>query len=365
MDALQQLAAESAEFEDSIAVANMRLHARRVLDLDLDRGRALELLTEARKPKPRLVPDRPKPTRPRVDDGPPFDALLGAHAEDMLARKFEPVDAVPTLFPSWTAACRDEGGGAGLACGWHVTVAARTGTGKSVFGLNGARAAVFAGEVVYFVSLEMSQTQLETRFLAIASGTPIQRLEQGPYLDAAAHRAAARRLSDIHAETGGTFASNRRQLHTLTEVEDAIRRAVEYEGARLIVVDYLQLVAADPNDPKEITIASHAIRRLAQDLGVSTLVLSQFNRETSKVDGRPSIHGLMGGSAIENDSDQIVLIDHSRMERAPHPAHGWNGYALLDKNRHGATAEIPIYFNAETLRITERLPDEMPAVRVP
>jgi KaiC/GvpD/RAD55 family RecA-like ATPase len=288
------------------------------------------------------------------------DALLGDHAEQLLVRKFEPVDAVPTLFRSWTAACRDEGGGEGLARGWHCTVAARTGVGKSVFALNSCKEALLAGTRVFFLSLEMSQVQLETRFLAIMSGTPVRRMEQGPHLDAAAHRAAARRLQELHDATGGVFMSNRRQLHSLAQVDAAVRRAVEHDDARLVVLDYLQLAARDPNDAKE-TIASHAVRRLAQDLGVTTLVLSQFNRETSKLDIRPSVHGLMGGSAIENDSDQIVLIDHSRMERAPAPAFGWTGYALLAKNRHGPTLEIPMSFDSETLRITERMPDELPA----
>jgi KaiC/GvpD/RAD55 family RecA-like ATPase len=299
-----------------------------------------------------------------ADAGAEYDALLGAHAERLLERKLAPIDAVPTLFPSWTQACRDAGGGQGLPREWHIIVAARTGVGKSVFALNACAEAMRAGARVFFVSLEMSQVQLETRFLAIASGTSVRRLEQGPHLDVDAHRAAARRLHEIHEESGGAFLSNRKQLHSLAQVDATIRRAVEYDGARLIVVDYLQLAASDPNDPKEITTASHAVRRLANDLQVTTLALSQFNRATSVSPERPTVHGLMGGSAIENDSDQILLIDHSRMERAAAPAFGWTGYALLDKNRHGPLTDIPMYFNTDTLRITERMPDEMPSTRV-
>jgi KaiC/GvpD/RAD55 family RecA-like ATPase len=300
----------------------------------------------------------------RAQGVPEYAPLLAPESDILLGRKLEPIDAVPVPFPSWAVVCRDEGGGEGLARGWHVILAARTGVGKSVVSLNAAHIAVGAGHVVYFASLEMSQTQLWTRFLAIASGQPIHKLEQGPHLDTGAHRAAGRLVHGLHEETGGLFLSNQRQLSDLGQVEAAIRHAVECEGARLAIVDYLQLCARDPNDPGEVTKASHTIRRLAQDLNVTTLCLSQFNRETSKLDAKPSVHGLMGGSAIENDSDQVLLIDHSRMQRAPLPAEGWHSFATLAKNRHGPTVDIPIAFDSRTLRMREQMPDELPAMRV-
>lgn len=290
-----------------------------------------------------------------------IDVLNPITAAAMLKRKLEPVDAVPTPLASWNRVCRDEGGGEGWARGWNVPIAGRTGLGKSVFGLNAANAAVHAGHVVYFASLEMSRTQLYTRFLSIATGTAVRVLEQGRHLDASAHTAAAKKLAEIHERTGGLFLSNRKPIRRLADLRAAIRGAVEEHGARLAIVDYLQLAAADPNDAREITLVSHAVRELAVDLDVTTLSLSQFNRETSKVDTRPSVHGLMGGSAIENDADQVLLIDHSRIKRLPAPLEGWSGFVLLDKNRHGPVVEVPIVFDSCTLRIREQEPDEAPA----
>ena len=74
--------------------------------------------------------------------------------------KRQPVDAVETPFPTWNRMCRDEGGGQGLAKGWNVIVAADTGGGKSVLGLNMASHAFKTGAKVCYVSLEMSDTQL-------------------------------------------------------------------------------------------------------------------------------------------------------------------------------------------------------------
>jgi KaiC/GvpD/RAD55 family RecA-like ATPase len=364
MSALSELArrAAAAASDDSIAAAQLRLLAKAEgVEVSAEwKDESFRLIAEARQPGDRGAAGRNEDEHD--DDG--LDLLDELHANELLQRKLAPIDAVCTPFVSWSSVCRDEGGGEGWARGWHLTAAARTGVGKSVFALNAAWAAMRQGHRVLFVSLEMSQPQLETRMLAIASGLDVRSLEQGPHLDPQAHQKAAEALTTAYDQAGGQFISNRRQLHSLKHVERTIRRAAEYDGARLVIVDYLQLAAADPNDPREVTIASHAVRRLAQDLNITTLALSQFNRETSKDTGRPTVHGLMGGSAIENDSDQVLLLDHSRMTRVPAPGEGWQAYALLAKNRHGPTVEIPIEFSSRTLRMRERQPDEMPARRV-
>jgi hypothetical protein len=132
-----------------------------------------------------------------IDRLPPtviFDPIIGDTLDRIKARKLEPIDAVPTMLPTWNAHCRDSGGGVGLARGWHVTVGAKSGRGKSLIALNLAAAAVVYGERVAFISLEMTQEQLATRFLAIMSGVTIRDLEQGPVVqhgdvvDGRAHR---------------------------------------------------------------------------------------------------------------------------------------------------------------------------------
>lgn len=290
-----------------------------------------------------------------------FAALPGHRLADLKAEAMRPVDAVPAPFPSWSEACRDAGGGVGVAHGWHVTVAARTGKGKSILALNLAHRAVLAGEDVVFLSLEMDRVQVETRYLAIATGVPVRRLERGRGFDPEAYDRAARQLEADADAAGGTFTVNGNLLTSLADVEGAIRWNREAHGARYFIVDYLQLAAANPNDAAEITAVSHTIRGIARELDVVTVGVSQFNRQDHR--DRPTIYGLMGASAIENDSDQVVLIDHTRMERSPAPLEGWDTFALLEKNRHGPTAEIPVRFDSSTLRMTEILPDELPARR--
>jgi KaiC/GvpD/RAD55 family RecA-like ATPase len=286
-----------------------------------------------------------------------IDAFLGQHIEDLLAQKLRAVDAAHVPFPIWARACCDEGGKIGIARGWHIIAAARTGVGKSIIALNMAAKGIQTGERVCFVSLEMDQRQLETRLMAMVAGMNVWKLEKGEGFDRVAFKKAAKRFAEIHEQVGGIFYSNRDPIHNLQSVVDAIRYSHEVHGCRFFIVDYLQL-AGNPNDPESITAVSHAVRQQAKDLQVVTVGLSQFNRQTSASPEQPTIQGLMGGSALENDADQVLLIDHSRMQIAPAPVDGWHGHVLLAKNRHGPLVDIPIEFNKATLQMRELMPDE-------
>lgn len=310
---------------------------------------------------PDRVRDLMKKARKHGAPEPPvhFDVLDGDRFERLLEHQLAPIDAVPTPFPAWSRACRDEGGGRGIARGWHVIAAARTGVGKSILALNMASEAMRHGESVCFVSLEMSQQQVETRLMAIVSNQPVRQLEKGDHFNQESFMEAARAFGRIP----GTFLTNRAPLHRVDQVVQSIQAVHELHGCRYFIVDYLQL-AANQNDPESITEVSQAVRQQAKDLQVITFGLSQFNRATSKLSETPTVHGLMGGSSLENDADQIVLIDHSTVEEATDNQGrkvGWDANLLLQKNRHGPAGTIPIHFNSSTLQMRELLDDEIPA----
>lgn len=301
--------------------------------------------------------------RPYGSAEPPvaFDVLGPDRFERLLEFQEAPVDAVPTPFPAWNRCCADGGGRQGVARNWHVLAAARTGTGKSILALNVAARAMEAGETVCFLSLEMSQEQVETRLMAIMTGTPVRELEKGRHFRRESFLAAAERFGLC----AGRFVTNRAPIYRVDQVTQSIQAIHEIHGARYFVVDYLQL-AGNPNDPESITEVSHAVREQARTLGVITFGLSQFNRSTSMLNETPSPNGLMGTSALENDSDQVALIDHSKVEvaRAKDDSQtkiGWTTNLNIAKNRHGPVGSIPFLFDTRTLQMRELLDDEIPA----
>jgi replicative DNA helicase len=284
-------------------------------------------------------------------------AALAALKERLLA----PVQAVPTPWPTWNQACKGWGGEVGLARGWHVLIAGMSGGAKTFSALNLAAAALRHGETVTFHSLEMGWDELAARVLAIVSGEPAYRLGPGKHFSPERFDAAHEKMDEVR----GALVVNEDPMYRLGDLVRGMERCVEEHGSRVQIVDYLQLAwtgdAATMYD--RVTEVSHAVRAAAKKLGITTIGLSQLNRETSKAKGeRPSKEGMIGGSSLENDADQVLLLDHSRRSDVFSPEgrpRGWTGWLNLDKNRHGPNAEVPIRFDPDTFRIRERMPDEI------
>jgi archaellum biogenesis ATPase FlaH len=283
-----------------------------------------------------------------------FDSLSGDTLEQILTEKLAPIDAVPTPLPEWNALCHGGGGGVGLSRGWLVTIGANTGTGKSLIGINMASHAIRQGEVVTFISLEMGRSELATRLLAVVSDESVVGLEQGPLFNAASYAKAALTLDDVRQATGGHVLVNRRPISRLKDIDACVKYHAEVHGSRYFVVDYLQLAQTSPSHSEfeRITQVQHTLRELTQTHRVITVALSQFNRQTSANRAeRPTSQGLMGGSAIENDSHQVVLFDHSRFTRTGNLADTW---LIIDKNRHGGVKDLAVQWDYRTLRLHPR-----------
>lgn len=300
-----------------------------------------------------------------------YTPLLGLALEGLKARQQAPVEAVPTPFPMWNEVCRGRGGRVGLALGWYVLIGGLSGFGKTLLANNLANAAILAGEGVAFHSLEMGWDELAIRQMAILSGEPIYRLEPGSLFDADSFDRAAARFNETHEETGGSLYLNAEPLSALQDLLDSMDYHFEVHGCRVHVIDYLQLAWLKDASTmlQQITEVSHAIRAKAKKHGVLVVALSQLNRETTAARTEtPRKEGLLGGSPLENDSEQVVLLDHSRQTYGEHGS--WIGWQILDKNRHGPLITpphrpgIPIRYDSATCRIEERLPDEILATEV-
>lgn len=288
--------------------------------------------------------------------------MLGTVLDRMADEKERPVEATPTPWPSWNTACRSAGGGIGIARGWHVVIGARSGAGKSLVGCALAAHAIQHGERVGLLSLEMTQIEIQTRIMAIVARANIRTLEHGTTFDRSEWERASRELQRIYQEQQGLIIINREIPPNLRGIADTVEHLVTHREVRYLIVDYLQLAAIGGGRASEIldrvTEVSHFVRGVAKRHRVTTIGLSQLNRETSKSTEQPRKEGLMGGSPLENDADQVLLLDHSRVSRDVHTG-AVLSYAILDKNRHGPPVEIPTYLSTTTLAITERLPDEV------
>lgn len=218
----------------------------------------------------------------------------------------EGLQGIPTLVPSLN---RFTGG---FMPGQFITVAARTGVGKSVFAVMQAIAAAEAGYSVMFFSLEMSHEEIVNRIVANMSGVPLNKLKSGLLSEEDRKKVfeTTKRLRElkIHIDTDDKISID-------TIRSKAQKQATSPDGLDMIIVDYLQLVSSPrryTNRQEEVASISKDMKRMARALGIPVMSLAQLNRkQVGDDDGEdvmPTLDNIRESHAIAQDSDVIILL---------------------------------------------------------
>jgi replicative DNA helicase len=199
---------------------------------------------------------------------------------------------------------------AGLQAGDLVVLAARPSMGKTALALNIAEhVAVHETLPVVIFSMEMGASQLALRMVGSLGRIDQQRLRTGALRDDEWGR-----LSEAVEKLGkvSIFIDESGALSPAELRARARRQARQYGQLGLIVVDYLQLMAATgqgENRATEISEISRSLKAMAKELDVPVIALSQLNRSVeSRTDKRPMMSDLRESGAIEQDADVIMFI---------------------------------------------------------
>src|SRR3954462_14407274 len=241
----------------------------------------------------------------------------------------------------------------GLQQGDLIIIAARPSMAKTALALNIAEhVAVDNGLPVAIFSMEMSSTQLAMRMLG-----SIARVDQ--------HKMRTGRLND---KEWGDLSDAMGKLHetpiyidesgalTALEVRARARRLKrQYSKLGLIVIDYLQLMAATgqgENRATEISEISRSLKGMAKELDVPVIALSQLNRAVDqRPDRRPVMSDLRESGAIEQDADVIMFI-YREVVYKPDLPEEQRGIAevIVGKQRNGPIGTVKLTFLGQFTR---------------
>lgn len=232
----------------------------------------------------------------------------------------------------------------GLTRGWQkgqlTLVAARPSVGKTQFAGFCVREILNAEEPVLFVTAEMSPLQLTRRLLALEAGVDLLRMQDRdwPQLARAVGAMAHWRLTlDGHSTTPGMI---RLEAERVKRTEGSLA---------LIAVDYVQLFHGDgraENRNLDVGAVGRGLQRLALDLDVPVLALSQLSRDVEKggTPRKPRLSDLRDSGELEQAADLVAFL-HAR-EDEDDVIHGRRRVDfLLAKNRHGRKGDVPLTVN--------------------
>lgn len=272
-----------------------------------------------------------------------------------LSKNESDVTGLPTGYPQL-----DE-----MTTGLHddelVIIAARPAMGKTAFALNIAQnVATSSDATVAIFSLEMGAESLVNRMLCAQGNINANHLRTGQlnqdewnnFMVASSVLAQANIYID---DTPGI---------KVQEIRAKCRRLAKENGnLGLIVIDYLQLIeGSNPeNRQQEVSEISRQLKKLAKELSVPVIALSQLSRGVEqRQDKRPVLSDIRESGSIEQDADIVSFLyraDYYEREGADDddekeektfndPDQSLSEVEIIiEKNRSGPRGTVKLLFN--------------------
>lgn len=241
----------------------------------------------------------------------------------------------------------------GLHPGQLIVIAGRPGLGKSVLALGIARAAAIgAGLTTAIFSLEMSHTEITERLLSAEAHVPLYSMRSG-HMNEDDWTRLAKRMSEV--VDAPLFIEDWPKM-PVSRIRAISRNLKQQHDLRLVIVDYLQLMASPgraQNRETAVAEISRSLKLLAKELGVPVVAVSQLNRgPEQRSDKRPLLADLRESGALEQDSDVVILIHREDFYEPESPRAG-EADLIVAKHRNGPTATVTVAFQGHYARFVD------------
>lgn len=240
---------------------------------------------------------------------------------------------------------------AGLCSGDLWFVAGRPGSGKTSCMLNMAYRMATSGVKILIFSLEMKTQQLVERMISMCTGIPIINLRTGlltaKQLDQIKSSIVSLKELPIYIDSN--------YYATVGYYESTLRKYHKQFGIDVSFMDNINLMSERSTDAtNELGRISRIGKILANDLGITNIILAQLNRNVElRDDKRPRLSDLRQSGNLEEDADVVIglyrdvyynreVSDKSSME------------AIFLKQRSGPTGTVPMTFYEDTNKMEDR-----------
>jgi replicative DNA helicase len=205
-------------------------------------------------------------------------------------------------------------------------------------------------EAVGIISLEMSVEQLTARAVAIDTSFHLGQLlkkgfEKNDYFQSYTQHQERMSKYPLYIDDSGK-----------TDITDIVIQAKLWQrkyGIKVLIIDYIQLMtdrSVKGNREAEISSISRRLKKLAKELNIPIIALSQLSRqcETRGASKRPLLSDLRDSGAIEQDADIVqflyrpeyyhIDIDESQYDDSLHGliSAGANSEVIFAKYRAGS-----------------------------
>jgi replicative DNA helicase len=245
--------------------------------------------------------------------------------------------------------------------GWQapdlVVMAARPGMGKTALALKFILACAKSNKGCAIFSLEMSENQLVDRMISIethsASAKDLGRGKIQDYqLESIVQKCNEMSKYHIHIDDTAGLSIN--------QFKGKAYKLKQQYDIQLIVVDYLQLMSGEGKGTREqeISQVSRGLKKVAKELGIPIIALSQLSRavETRGGDKRPQLSDLRESGAIEQDADIVIFLhrpEYYGVTKIDGQDMTGKAEVIFSKHRNGGLDNLMVNFNGKYTDFTD------------
>lgn len=198
----------------------------------------------------------------------------------------------------------------GFRPGELICIAGRPSVGKTSISIQlGLNILKYYNTKIMFVSLEMPYDQICFKILSNMSGVPLSSFIQGKLSTNTIHQC----LEIINKNAIPMYIYDSFHL-TISKLRTILMQRIKKDGVRLVIIDYLQLIDSNIknsqyNKEQEISEISRSLKRMAKELNVTIIALSQMSRDIEKRNEKePKLSDLRGSGSLEQDCDKVLFI---------------------------------------------------------
>ena len=193
-----------------------------------------------------------------------------------------------------------------------IIIAGRPSMGKTAFSLALAKniATNFNMDIAFF-SLEMTRQQLFYRLLSTETLIPHTRLRSGRVSkdEWLTINEAIETLSSLPIYIDDTANISVSEMHFKIK---KLQQRHTNNALGLVFIDYLQLIEEfekNDNRVQELSKITRGLKKLARELNVPIIVLSQLSRNVEmRTNKRPILSDLRESGSIEQDADVVIML---------------------------------------------------------
>jgi len=236
-------------------------------------------------------------------------------------------------------------------------IAARPGMGKTSLAFQMAVniAEFYPNHNIDFWSLEVKAFRIAHRYITLKTGISNKKIL---YRELTAYELA---------KIDETYMPNNIRIFDSTSasvkgMDGYYKSESKEQRPKILMFDYLQLAIPDSkgngqrNREQDVAEISRGLKRLATELSIPVIALSQLNREIEKrQDKKPKLSDLRESGAIEQDADLVGFIYRSNYYDNDEDVRNSTGKVeiLIEKNRHGSVGSAVMEFIPKEMKFQE------------